>query len=349
MSLTFVRASSQYAEAVGSPLSAGNNPIFSVAGWYKPSSIAGGSILGIGGPPSSDYIALGMTGAGTAFVEIPGATATAGTLSDGVWHHIAGVQANASSRVAYLDGVAGSANTSVTYQPSGMDRTTAGGLVLNGNRLSFAGGSVAHLAIWNTALSDVEVASLATGAVPSTIQPGSLVFYAELDGAASPEEDLVGTLDLVWGAGGAAPSQGADNPPVGGTTFERSASLDVATLIQAVGRRDLLRSASLPTVTEITASGISWSILERSAALTVTTGIETTTQRVLQRQASLSIATAIGTGRQVELIRAASLAVALGISASGGRADPRLLATLAENGPFATLTASSGGTIALTE
>jgi hypothetical protein len=217
MALAFVRASGQYAEAAGNPLGGGTVNVFSIACWYKPSSIANGTALGIGDSNSNVYLALGMNGSGAVFVELSGQTATAGTLSNGVWAHIAGVQANVTSRIAYKDGVAGSAQT-VSTDLTGADTITAGGLVLNGSRLSFAGGSVAHCAVWSSALSGADVASLAAGARPDAVQSGTLVFYAELDGAGSPEEDLVGALDLVWGAGGAAPTQDTNDPPVGGTS-----------------------------------------------------------------------------------------------------------------------------------
>jgi hypothetical protein len=219
MSLTFVRASGQYAEAAGNPLGSGTVTVFTIACWYKPSSIANGTALGIGDTNSSQYLALGMNGSGAAFVELTGQTATAGTLSNGTWAHIAGVQSSVTSRIAYKDGVAGSAQT-VSTDFTGADRITAGGLMLNGSRLSFAGGSVAHCAVWSTALSGADVASLAAGARPDAVQAGSLVFYSEIDGNASPEDDLVGALDLVWGAGGAAPTKGADDPPVGAAAIE---------------------------------------------------------------------------------------------------------------------------------
>lgn len=216
MGLTFVRASSQYAEAAGNPLGGGSVSVFTVACWYKPSSIANGTAFGIGDTNSTTYLALGMNGSGNVFMELSGQTATAGTVTNGVWTHIAGVQASVVSRIAYKDGAAGSAQT-VSTDLTGADTITAGGLMLNGSRLSFAGGSVAHCAVWSSALSGADISSLAAGALPSDVQPGTLVFYSKLLGTGSPEEDLVGALDLVWGAGGAAPSQSADDPPVGGT------------------------------------------------------------------------------------------------------------------------------------
>lgn len=213
MALAFVRASGQYAEALGNPLGAPATAVFSIACWYKPSSIANGTAFSIGDTNSTEYLALGMNGSGNAFVELGGQNASAGVLTSGAWNFIAGVQANATSRIAYLGATAGATNTT-SKDFTAADTITAGGLMLNGSRLSFAGGSIAHCAVWSSALSAGNVTSLAGGARPDAVSPGTLVFYAELDGAASPEEDLVGTLDLVWGAGGAAPTQDVNNPPV---------------------------------------------------------------------------------------------------------------------------------------
>jgi hypothetical protein len=229
MALAFVRASGQYAEAAGNPLGAAATAVFSIACWYKPSSIANGTALGIGDTNSSEYLALGMNGGGAAFVELGGQTATAGTLTNGAWNFIAGVQSSATSRIAYLGSTAGAANTT-SKDFTAADTITAGGLMLNGSRLSFAGGSVAHCAVWSSALSAGDITSLAGGARPDAVSSGTLVFYAELDGASSPEEDLVGALDLVWGAGGAAPTQDTDNPAVGtpAVTLTPSTETDTA-------------------------------------------------------------------------------------------------------------------------
>jgi hypothetical protein len=248
MALAFVRASGQYAEAAGSPL-ASTPSVFTVACWYKPSSIANGTALGLGDTGGSSYCALGMNASGNAFIETTGNNATAGVLTNGAWAHIAGVQSSATSRIAYKDGVAGSADTG-SGDVFGANRVTAGGLMLNGTRLSFAGGSVAHVAIWSSALTAGNVASLAGGARPDAVSSGTLVFYSELVGTASPEDDLVGALDLVWGAGGAAPSQDTNNPAVGGTTV----SLTTVTETDSAVAVSAQKVAALTSATEADAA-----------------------------------------------------------------------------------------------
>lgn len=315
MALAFVRASGQYAEAAGNPLGAPAVSVFTIACWYKPSSIANGTAFGIGDTNSTEYLALGMNGSGDAFVELGGQTATAGALTNGAWNFIAGVQSGATNRVAYLGASPGAANTT-SKDFTAADTITAGGLMLNGSRLSFAGGSVAHCAVWSSALSAGNITSLAGGARPDAVSPGTLVFYAELDGAGSPEEDLVGALDLVWGAGGAAPTQDTDNPPVGGTVVERSAAVSTTTAIATAPQRELLRQAAVSTTTSIATAGTFWSILERSTALSATTGIATIPQRELHRSVALSAALAITISRPFGWLESAG--GVSGLEASGG-------------------------------
>lgn len=205
MAITVARASSQYAEAASTPLPSSSNTVFTLAAWYKPSSISNGTVLGCGSTSGSEYIALGMDGSGKVFIEVPaGDGLSTGTLTSGAWSHIAGVQASATSRTGYLDGVAGTAHTS-SYTPGPFNTTTIGGLMLSGSRLSFAGGDIAECAIWNVALTAAEVASLAAGFVPLLIRPASLVFYAECKGN-SPERELIARRELTYGAAGAAPT-----------------------------------------------------------------------------------------------------------------------------------------------
>jgi hypothetical protein len=218
VSLAVARASSQYAASTTSPITTAP-AVCSLACWYKPSSIANGTALGIGDLQStSRYFALGMDGTGKAFFEPTGATAlSTGTLTNGAWSHIAGVQASASSRSAYLNGTAGSAQTStVTSASETLEEVTIGGLQLNGTRTSFAGGEIAECAIWSVALTAAEVLMLSRGVSPLLVRAASLVFYCSCLKAATPEQDIRGGRTLAFGATTKAPTKGASHPPVAG-------------------------------------------------------------------------------------------------------------------------------------
>lgn len=137
-----------------------------------------------------------------------GLGAEAGALTTGVWQHVAGVWASTSSRIAYLNGVAGSEETS-TRNPS-----------LTGEILATAwprsaaydyDGVMAEVAIWTAALTADEIAALAAGVSPRLIRPDSLYRYRPLLGVDSPEVDYSGNGGNVSLTG--SPAR-ADHAPV---------------------------------------------------------------------------------------------------------------------------------------
>lgn len=125
-------------------------------------------------------------------------SAIGGSYSVGNWYHVCGVAASSSSRTLYVDGTSVATNTS-SVTPSSINSTLVGAYAdpLATTQFHF-NGSVLWPAIWNVALTDDEVASLAAGAHPLTIRPESLVFFAPLGGL-DPEHDrdIVGGLSLT--------------------------------------------------------------------------------------------------------------------------------------------------------
>lgn len=163
-----------------------------------------------------------------AFDDNYGESAT-GSPGTGSWFHAAAVFASTSSRTAYLDGSAGTADTT-SVTPASIGLTHIGELAgSNGSELYGAlDARVAEVAVWNAALTTPEIASLADGFSPLLIRPQSLVFYAPIIGENSPEADVVGGLSLaISGTATAdphprvflpsAPRIGQPAPVVGGT------------------------------------------------------------------------------------------------------------------------------------
>jgi len=93
------------------------------------------------------------------------------------WHHVAAVFASTTSRVAYLDGVAATANTSIK-NPTGIDLFQIGQLASTGSKP--LDGSIAEVGIWDSALTTEEILSMAGGLVPTQVQPKNLVSYYPL-------------------------------------------------------------------------------------------------------------------------------------------------------------------------
>jgi hypothetical protein len=79
-------------------------------------------------------------------------SATQTDFAPTTWQHAAAVFASTTSRTAYLNGSAGTANTS-SNSPSGMTKTTIGSRYSGSSRQTFFAGKLAHVAIWNIALS----------------------------------------------------------------------------------------------------------------------------------------------------------------------------------------------------
>jgi hypothetical protein len=110
------------------------------------------------------------------------ASALAETIAPAVdtWFHAAMVVSSASSRSIFLNG-ANKVTETTSRTPTGIDRTSVGAAVASvvSNPVD-AAGSVAEAAIWDVALSDDEIASLAKGLSPLVVRPQSLRAYLPL-------------------------------------------------------------------------------------------------------------------------------------------------------------------------
>ena len=105
---------------------------------------------------------------------------TATTTSADTWHHAAGVYESATSRTPYLDGVAGTTNTTNSGTQNAADYINVGTRTASSAQTSFFDGQIAELGVWNAALTAAEIASLAKGMTCDKVRPQSLVFYAPL-------------------------------------------------------------------------------------------------------------------------------------------------------------------------
>jgi hypothetical protein len=121
------------------------------------------------------------------------------TISANTWFHACGVFASPTDRRAFLNG-AGKGTETTSRTPSGINRTAAG---LQDNTAASqpwapAGtGDIAEAAAWNIALSDTDVAALATGVSPLLIHPEALVGYWPIIGNNSPENNLLSNTSTL--------------------------------------------------------------------------------------------------------------------------------------------------------
>lgn len=109
------------------------------------------------------------------------ALATSASIRGSEWAHCCGVFASTASRTCYTNGVAGIEDTNIRAWPTGLDNTSLG-ITFEEVVDDEMDGLMAEVGIWNAALSDAEVASLAAGMSPLMVRPQSLVGYWPLNG-----------------------------------------------------------------------------------------------------------------------------------------------------------------------
>jgi hypothetical protein len=175
---------------------------FTYSVWFKPTTFADyGTIMGYydaGNPSVAIFTRAGGIGVAYYVLATPSLTADPGStgLVAGTWYHVAlTVDTSVSALRAYING---SLDASVNAAPSTIASNTtkhfyfgfapAGGIELGQTVL-------ADGAIWNAALTQLEVSALAAGIRPPHIRPKALVAWWPLNGLASPEPDLSGNAN----------------------------------------------------------------------------------------------------------------------------------------------------------
>lgn len=113
----------------------------------------------------------------TGGAEVSADTTTGYTT--GTWMHACAVYASSTSRTAYISG-GSSANNTTSSVPSSLDRI---GLACDADSTiqRIYSGLLHWPAIWNVALTQQEISSLAAGADPRTIRPANLVTFVPLE------------------------------------------------------------------------------------------------------------------------------------------------------------------------
>ena len=108
-----------------------------------------------------------------------GAKSTAGyTAND--FFHACGVFESTLLKKAYLNGANEGTNTVGIANETAATELLIGARRLNGALGTYYGGLIAEVGIWNVALTQPEIASLAKGMTCDKVRPQSLVFYAPL-------------------------------------------------------------------------------------------------------------------------------------------------------------------------
>ena len=156
-----------------------------IACWARPSATGTSAYVAIGNTTTGERFQLALNVSATAVAAQTVAGGSTNTASVGAvpsvnnWLHAAGVFSATNNRVAYLDGVAGTANTA-SSTPSGINSLYVGARNNGGGAGLYFNGQIAEVGVWNVALNAPEIASLAKGMTCDKVRPDSLVFYAPL-------------------------------------------------------------------------------------------------------------------------------------------------------------------------
>lgn len=177
----------------------------SVSCWFKSDDVTGGYTavsladsatnadwwrLEARGDVGGDPVRWDVRGTGTGS-SADTAVTTAG-YSASTWTHALGVSSSDSSHTAYING--GNKNTITTQVNPLSINLLAIGVLGRASPVNWFGGKIAEVAIWNTALGDADAVSLAAGTPASSVQAGSLVFYATL---LSSAVDSIGGITIT--------------------------------------------------------------------------------------------------------------------------------------------------------
>jgi hypothetical protein len=203
MSLVFLSASSQSMTTTSPPVT---SPAFTVCFWFKPDNTTGYEglfTLGNSGADDQFYHAM-LRGADVGdpirlYVAAGGDSQldTTSGYSSGTWQHLAMVVNSTSARSIWLDSDNENEETGVTRSVTGINQMSVGSLKRISEGLFF-NGRIAHLAIWDRALTTgaaSEVEGLAGGDNPLAVQAADLVYYNTF--LTTSSVDVIGALSLT--------------------------------------------------------------------------------------------------------------------------------------------------------
>ena len=219
-----LNGSSQYLYTATVPVAA---PALTLAAWFKSTSDAIAQTIACIGDHDTSNLHVGNMAAMGSVAGDPIQAQTRSAAANGwantssgfdanVWTHACCVFAATNSRSAYING--GSGNTTTTDVATITADELSVGVKTRDIPQAYFSGRLAHLAVWNVALSEVNIAALAAGADPSGVDADHLVAYWPLYNDANDDK---GTNHLT--AVGSPTWDEADNPDVGGVEYVEAA------------------------------------------------------------------------------------------------------------------------------
>lgn len=243
-SLSFVAASLQFVRVDSVPITV--YP-YTLSAWVKTTSVSV-AIVWVGTSSAPDnWITLSINSSGFATAQSRNTTtrfATSTTkINDGLWHHVAGVYSGPNSRKIFIDGVEENENTE-NSTPT-FNRLTVGRLDDSspGNHMD---GTISDVRVYDTDLSDADVALLSGGNEPST----ATVFQWKLDDARVFETMLAWADDAYADTTRFGTSDKAEGIPFNDSDYVENV------IIPAVNTTGILGASCIPPASERFVSGI---------------------------------------------------------------------------------------------
>jgi hypothetical protein len=181
MAYQFTAASTQRLSTASSPL-AGNVYPYTLACWFYQSTLATGLMVTINSA-SAQFAGIAILSNGSVRALLSNAGGDADTSTQAVansWNHACGVFNSGNERTAYLNAGGSSTGIGALSSLSGANEILVGARRVGGVLGTYYTGLIAECGIWNVALTQPEIASLAKGMTCDKVRPQSLVFYAPL-------------------------------------------------------------------------------------------------------------------------------------------------------------------------
>jgi hypothetical protein len=183
MAYLFASASSQYLSAASAPLTV--EPL-TMALWFRPTSLIDGQcLLNLGSSAGAARYQISANASSNQVLVIKtadggtqGVSTNTASFAVGQWMHIAAVFSSTTNRIGYINGVAGTANT--TSVGTATPERIVIGARFTGAVSQFANGDIAQVSVWNQALNADEIAGLAKGFACRFARPSALAWCSPL-------------------------------------------------------------------------------------------------------------------------------------------------------------------------
>jgi hypothetical protein len=182
MAYQFAAASSQY---LSTPTAVVTGEPVTMACWYnRANASATYAFVSINSTAATNFHTMLLGPANVlSIVSNNGSVVGVAAFSDtttNTWNHGCGVVSSNASRTSFVNGLASNENTT-TVNLGSQNITTIGGRFAGAGVIGqLTNGLIAEVGIWNVALTQPEIASLAKGMTCDKVRPQSLVYYAPL-------------------------------------------------------------------------------------------------------------------------------------------------------------------------